>query len=267
MQIGHPPSRSSRALASLTSNAGAYADQTKRYVGERVSRLNMQVQIGLSNDERCGACYDYFKERFTFPDRSDSIFVQGKMPDCIAKASHTDEPDISGFDRSINSQTGVEYSQWTESRTPSSQAPSCHNGKLNLLDSTKESITKQLSSRAIKKYQNRCLNAGGRSFDSLRCQRLIEYPDGIHKSLISDLKTENGPHKVSIPTDCGREVSLKSSKECTTGGYCTWNLCNQHICRSCREQGEVMDFEYHIANPEEAKGMGKGSGEEESAGA
>ncbi|OCF62081.1 hypothetical protein L486_01747 [Kwoniella mangroviensis CBS 10435] len=62
MQIGHPPSRSSRALASLTSNAGAYADQTKRYVGERVSRLNMQVQIGLSNDERCGACYDYFKE-------------------------------------------------------------------------------------------------------------------------------------------------------------------------------------------------------------
>ncbi|WVQ66189.1 uncharacterized protein L199_004368 [Kwoniella botswanensis] len=66
MQNGYPPSGSSSgSLAKLTSDALAYADQTKRYVGEQVSRLNMQVQIGLSNDERCGACFDYFKEHST----------------------------------------------------------------------------------------------------------------------------------------------------------------------------------------------------------
>ncbi|WWD04454.1 hypothetical protein V865_002523 [Kwoniella europaea PYCC6329] len=63
IQNGYPPSRSSSgSLAKLTSYASAYADQTKRYMGEQVSRLNMQVQIVLSNDERCGACFDHLKE-------------------------------------------------------------------------------------------------------------------------------------------------------------------------------------------------------------
>ncbi|WWD04455.1 hypothetical protein V865_002524 [Kwoniella europaea PYCC6329] len=175
------------------------------------------------------------------------------MSDCVTKVSHTDETATSALDRSVSSQTGVEYSQWTELRTPSSQVPSCHNGKLNLLESAVGSMARQLTRQAIEKYQKRGSSAGGRSYGSPRCQRLVEDSDSIYKA-------ENGTQNVAFPTDCGKEVSLKSSKDCTTAGYCTWNLCDEHICHSCREQGEVTDFEYHMINAEEGMGEGESAG-------
>ncbi|WVQ66188.1 uncharacterized protein L199_004367 [Kwoniella botswanensis] len=116
---------------------------------------------------------------------------------------------------------------------------------------TDEPATRALDSSLAKRLRN--INAGGRSYDSLRCQRLVEDTGNIRM-------TENGPNKVSIPTDCGREISLKSSKDCTTAGYCAWNLYDEHLCKSCGEQGEVVDFDYHIANFEEGNGDGESAG-------